>query len=841
VNGNWCTNDTARKEDDGHGIINNVLLPEDITDEEPVNTMSSAAPESTTAALAGAVPKESDKETKTDASNSPVPGAFPETPYAETPGSEPQTFNVAPIPATSGLGNPIKLAPGEPVPDASTLTDNTVDSTVKHDEEPEQEPSALGISPLPATAGAGNPIHLAPGEKVPDASTFTSNTVDSTVNTDASSYEKADALPPLAFTPQAEREAKGGMFGLPPVMGNMIPESSLPMGVDAKVEQDTGVTIQSSAPESTTAQLAGQVSKEPRGVPETVTDSQQEAHVDPEASANPEAVQDKKEVEQELKEKVSEAPAANGDAGLSDTANGDAGLSDTAKAAAATAAAGLTAGAGLFTAAVYSAKEKAAEVTGMTGPSTSTADQVPSIVAESQNTAHAEPEAAASPEVVAEKSVMEKELLSEVPKTNESGEPAPAIGGASTTTAEDVPSIVAESQNEAHVAPEAAASPEAVAEKSAMEQELLSEIPKTNETGLPAPAIAIPAVVSESQKEAHASPEAASSPEVVAEKTAMESELLREVPKTNETGEPAPAVSAATTATAPDATSEAVASEVPDVVADSQHEAHASPEAAANSEAVAEKSAMESELLDKLPRSEEAGEPAPVLTAATTATAPVAATTAIPSGTATESVNEAVAREVPSVVTESQKEAHASPEAATNAEAVSEKRAMETELLQEVKSTNATGEPAPSAAALGSQDAAGLSDDALVDSKPLKSSSEPDALNAPASEPAQPPNAKPIDSSTDVAFNKQAPTTTEQTQPTVTTGVETSKTEATSSAPAAQLAPESPAKNFRKDSDVSPKGTPGSQSIASGADDKKKKRRSFFGKIKDKLSSKDKH
>jgi hypothetical protein len=293
VNGNWCTNDSARKEDDGHGIINNVLLPEDIVDEEPVNTMSSAAPESTTAALAGAVPKESEKEAKTNASNSPVPGAFPETPYAETPGSEPQTFNVAPIPATSDLGNPIKLAPGEPVPEASTLTDNTVDSTVKHDKELEQEPSALGISPLPATAGAGNPIHLAPGEKVPDASTFTSNTVDSTVNTDVSSYDKADALPPLAFTPQAERDANGGMFGIPPVMGNMIPESSLPMGVDAKVEQDTGVTIQSSAPQSTTAQLAGQVPKEPRGVPETVTDSQQEAHVDPEASANPEAVQDK--------------------------------------------------------------------------------------------------------------------------------------------------------------------------------------------------------------------------------------------------------------------------------------------------------------------------------------------------------------------------------------------------------------------------------------------------------------------------------------------------------------------------------------------------------------------
>ncbi|KNG51671.1 carbohydrate-binding module family 48 protein [Stemphylium lycopersici] len=758
VNGNWCTNDSARKEDDGHGIINNVLLPEDIVDEEPVNTMSSAAPQSTTAALAADVPKESDKSQKDDEQ---VPGAFPETPFGETPGGEAQTFNVAPIPATSGLGNPITLAPGEPVPEPSTLTDRTVESTVKHDEEPEQEASTFGVAPIPATAGAGNPIHLAPGEKVPDASTLTSNTVESTARSDPSSYEKSDALPPLAFTPQAERDAKGGMFGIPPVMGNMIPESSLPMGADAKVEQDTGVTIQSSAPTSTTADLAGQVPKEPRGVPETVTDSQQEAHVDPEASANAEAIQEKKEVEQELKETVSEAPATSGDANLSDKA----------EAAVATAAAGATAGAGLFAAAIYSAKEKAAESTGMNGPSTSTADEVPGAVAESQNVAHAEPEAASSPDVVAE--------------------------------------------------------------KSAMEQELLSEVPKTNATGESAPAVAVPAVVSDSQQEAHASPEAASSPEVVAEKKAMESELLSEVPKANEVGEPAPAISAATAATAPAALSETVSNDVPEVVADSQQEAHVSPEAAANSEAVAEKSAVESELLDKLPKSEEAGEPAPVMTAATTATAP---------GATTETVNEAVARDVPEVVAASQQEASVDPAAASNAEAVGEKRAMETELLNDAKSTEAASEPAPVAADIGSKDGAGLSDEALVDSKPLKSSSEP--LNAPESEsePAKPSESKPIDSTTDVAFNKQEPAAVEQSQPAATTGTENAKPEATSSAPSGQLAPESPGKNLRKDSDVSPKGTPGSQSIASGADDKKKnKRRSFFGKIKDKLTSKDKN
>ncbi|EMD86418.1 carbohydrate-binding module family 48 protein [Bipolaris maydis ATCC 48331] len=667
VNGNWCTNETARTEDDGHGIINNVLYPEDIVDEEPVTTLSSVAPESTTAALAGAVPKESDKAATDGAA---LPGTFPETPFAETPAGEAQTFNVSPIPASSTNGNPIKLAPGEPVPDPSTLTNNTVESTVKHDEEPEQEPATFGVAPIPATAGLGNPIHLAPGEPVPDPSTLTSNTVESTVKTDPASYEKADALPPLAFTPQAERDAKGGMFGIPPITGNMIPESSLPMGGDAKTEQDTGVTVQSVAPTSTTVELAGQVPKEPRGVPETVTESQQQAHAEPEASANAEAVQEKKEVEQELKETVPEAPVTSQDPTLGDHA----------QTAVATAAAGATAGAGLFAAAVYTAKDKIAETTGLNGPSTTTADEVPSVVAESQNTAHAEPEAAASPEAVADKSAVEQELLSEVPKTTEAGEPAPAI--------------------------------------------------------------AVPAVV----------------------------------------------------------------------VADSQHEAHASPEAAANSEAVTEKAAVESELLSKLPKAEEAGEPAPVITAATTATAPGANT-------------EAVASEVPTVVAESQKEAHASPEAASNAEAVSEEKAVENELPQEVKPAHANGEPTPSSA--------------TVDSKPVESSTEPQTATE--TETAKPVESRPIDSTTDVAFAPKEATSTEQTQPAAAGASEEAKPDAETSAPSGQLAPEAPAKSPRKDSDVSPKGTPGSQSIVSAADDKKKKRRSFFGKLKDKLVGKDKN
>ncbi|KAJ4299164.1 Cruciform DNA binding protein [Kalmusia sp. IMI 367209] len=590
VDGSWVTNDSAPKEADDSGNFNNVLTPDDIK-EQPVSTLSSAAPESSTAALAGAVPKESLKTP----SSEELPGAFPLTPPVETPGNEPRAFSINPIPATEGLGNPVKLEPGEKVPHPSTLTSNTVESTVKHDKEPEE--ASVSVAPIPATAGAGNPIHLAPGEKVPDPSTLTSNTVSSTAKTDAASYEKSDAQPPqlgpVVFTPETEREAKGGMFSLPPLAGSVIPESSLPKDVDAKTEQDPAVTIQSAAPTSTTAALAGEVPKEPTGVPEAVSESQKEAGFEPEASANPEAVVEKGAVEQELKEKVPEEPATSESSATKQVGE-----------VAAVGAAGVAGAAATFAAATYAAKDKAAETLGLNGQA----------------------------------------------------------------TANDVPEIVAQSQKEAHVSPEAAANPEAVEEKKQVESELLQGVGKDSQATA---ADAVPAVVAESQKEAHASPEAAANPEAVVEKKEVESELLKEVKKVTESGDPAPTVTAATSATAP-----------------------------------------------------------------------------------------------------------------------------------------------------------GLSDEALTDSKPLKSSSEPDALNAPASAPAQPETTQPVVDSRDVSPMSKQPTTTQQTEPTVTTGVQTGTTEA-------KTTPETPKKDTAAPSNT---GTP--ESVASGTADKKKKRRSIFGKLKEKFSSK---
>lgn len=635
-----------------------------------MSTLSSAAPESSTAALAGAVPKENQIQNKHLATpaNEDLPGSFPLTPPAETPSNEPQAFSVSPIPATEGLGNPVKLAPGEPVPEASTLTNNTVESTIKHDKEPESEDATITVAPIPATAGPGNPIQLAPGEKVPEPSTLTSNTISSTVKTDAASYEKSDSQPPQleapVFTPEAEREAQGGMFSLPPLAGSVVPESSLPMGVAAKVEQDTGIHIQSAAPTSTTAALAAEVPKEPR-VPEAVSESQKEAGFEPEASANPEAVEEKKEVEQELKEKVPEEPATstNETSYTQQATDAAATGAETAKHVGEIAAAGAVGAAGAFAAATYAAKDKAAETIGLNGQATQSA-----------------------------------------------------------TAASDVPEVVAESQKEAHVSPEAAANPEAVQEKKEVESELLQSVGKQDETATAADTV--PAVVAESQKEAHVSPEAAANPEAVEEKKQVESELLQDSHKTEA---------------------------------------------------------------------------------------------------------QAPASDVPSVVAESLKEAHASPEAAANPEAVEEKKEVETELLKEVKQATESGEPAPTVTAATSTTAPGLSDEALTDSKPLKSSSEPDALNAselnaPASAPAQPATAQEVVDSRDVSPMSKQPTTNQQTEPVVTTGVESSTT-------AAKSTPEAPKK------DSTPSQT-APESVASGTADKKKKRRSFFGKLKDKFSSK---
>ena len=397
--------------------------------------MSGVTPQSTTAGLAAKVPKEVEQDIRPESAYSDVPGSIPETPFHDA-----SEYNVDPIPATSGIGNPVNLAPGEAVPHPNTLTSNTVSSTVHDDpslkkgaEDPEQ---TFGVAPLPATSGIGNPISLQPGEKVPQPSEFTRNTTTSFVTTDKESYEKSGAAPQLpdVVTPDKDGESLGGMFKMPGVGGIMIPESSLPMGDGAASEVDKGPTIQSAGPQTSTAALAANVPLEPRGVPEIVQASQQEAGISTEASENREAVKEKSAMEKELETKVPEAPAISEstDAAVSEGPSGKG--KDTA-----IAAGGVVAGGAVAAAAASETSDgvpaSVQQSIDEMNKGSAIAPTVPDVVQESIAESHQSPEAAGDKTMVGEKSAMEKELLSEVKRDDDAGEPAPSSSAALTETA----------------------------------------------------------------------------------------------------------------------------------------------------------------------------------------------------------------------------------------------------------------------------------------------------------------------------------------------------------------------------------------------------------------------
>ncbi|EXJ89919.1 hypothetical protein A1O3_02986 [Capronia epimyces CBS 606.96] len=288
VDDKWVIDPEAPQEDDGHGNINNVLYPDRIRPKPAVVpeafTTSSAAPESTTTALAGQVPLEPRKEATevtsgTDDSTltkettkSSLPGAFPETPQHEEPKNETETITVNPIPATSGTGNPISLPAGEQVPPPSEVTSNTVHSTVTTSKEDYEKSGSASLPFVAGVAGLG-----------------------------------AGLAGALGFGASEKKE-------------NLIPESSLPIGPAAGETLDAGPTISSAGPISTTAELAGKVPLEERKpatvvepestVPEVVKESIEEAHAPAEATAFTEAVQEKAEVEKELLKKIPTAEEA---------------------------------------------------------------------------------------------------------------------------------------------------------------------------------------------------------------------------------------------------------------------------------------------------------------------------------------------------------------------------------------------------------------------------------------------------------------------------------------------------------------------------------------------------
>ncbi|EHK26537.1 carbohydrate-binding module family 48 protein [Trichoderma virens Gv29-8] len=322
VDGNWTVNESAPKEADHEGNVNNFITPEDILKSDPAAAfISTVTPQSTTAKMASEQPVEKSEGIATP---SDVPGGFPATPNTE------------------------------------------LDKTVT-------------INPLPAAAGAINPIQLAPGEKVPDVGIESTN---EHVKLDQESYEKSDALPGVVAA------------DLPPITSNLIPESSLP--VTAATED---VHINTVGTDATTVGLAAQVPLEAK-VPEVVKESQEKANVEPEAAAVPEEVEAKAKVEEELKEKVTEAPVTSEDKSAVETGAiaTDAATTDIVQPEPVEETA---------------AKEETPEVS----------PEVPAEVKESIVEAGKSPEAAANTAAVEEKKEVEAELLKEVKPVEAVDEP----------------------------------------------------------------------------------------------------------------------------------------------------------------------------------------------------------------------------------------------------------------------------------------------------------------------------------------------------------------------------------------------------------------------------------
>ncbi|KAI7615764.1 hypothetical protein KC343_g10015 [Hortaea werneckii] len=435
ADGEWKHDPTAKTETDSDGNVNNVLDPSDLETSASTANINSVGPDASTAAMAGQQPLESTKQEA-------PPGAFPETPATETP---------------SAAGGSEQV---------------------------------YGVAPLPATGGAGNPVHLKPGEKVPDASSLTANTTESNVKLDKESYEKADAGAPqipAVLSPTSEREAAGAQpifAGVGPQTTNMVPESSMGMGKDtpAPIEsQDTGPAISSAAPQSTTAALAGQQpirSKEEQGraAPEVVQESQKEANVDPEASDNSRALGEKDEVENELHSKVPEEPSVddknkgNQDSGMSK--GGIAGLAAAGVAGAGAAAAGTA----------YAMNDKVKESTGK-DPVSALPESVQKSISGMNQEASANPSEVPSARPTAQPTASDAAL----PQQVHAGEGVKVPAEADRATTDTVPEQVTASQKEAHVDPEAAANKTAVEEKNEFESELKSKVPESEATGQPAP------------------------------------------------------------------------------------------------------------------------------------------------------------------------------------------------------------------------------------------------------------------------------------------------------------------------------------------------------------------
>ncbi|KAL8732217.1 MAG: hypothetical protein Q9166_002965 [cf. Caloplaca sp. 2 TL-2023] len=336
---------------------------------------------------------------------------------------------------------------------------------------------------------------------------------------------------------------------------------------------------------------------------------------------------------------------------------------------------------------------------------------------------------------------------------------------------------------------------------------------------VPKEATGVPQIVQESQDEAVVGAEAGHNRQAVIEKSDVEKELESKVPEAPATSEGIAGQNTGTNAATGGAShgshalpasiqqsidemnkGSAIAPTVPDVVQESIAQSHVAPEAAGEKTMVGEKRAMESELLDRVPTENAAGEPAPTASAALTGSAPA------PTNKNT----------VTPVAVSSQTPVDTS--ATDNSTSVAA-------FSNETPTPAQTSTEAPAAPASASKGAKSFP---TKSSAPPSATSEPstssNALMTTAAAPAATPATENLARKSSDYSREVSPMTKtdKQSTPMVTTGL--------GSSPAPQTSQSTPSKAA-----ASP------TSATSAATDKKSKRSSgFFGRLKAKFSDKDK-
>ncbi|KAK6070247.1 carbohydrate-binding module family 48 protein [Seiridium cupressi] len=354
VDGNWVTDHTAPKETDESGNENNVLTPERIVTEAPATTaiMNSAAPDSTTAALAAGAPleKKEEKEYKTEG----LPGLFPETPAADLN----KEFSINPLPAAPGAVNPVTLTPGEKIPEhiaaESTSSNVRLDpaSYEKADELPGGVAAFSSAAPTSTTAelAAGAPIetkvpavvkdsqekaHFDPEasavpEEVQEKAALEKELLDRVKEAPSTSEGTAGKGTEKTENTVSAGEAAASVAAAATALGGAALAGAVAatnLAVDkgtvaASSAQESATQAATNLPESVKAQLPesvqnaiGTTAKETTieetapAVPVEVKESFAEAGKSPEAATSASAVEDKAAVETELLKEVKLAPA----------------------------------------------------------------------------------------------------------------------------------------------------------------------------------------------------------------------------------------------------------------------------------------------------------------------------------------------------------------------------------------------------------------------------------------------------------------------------------------------------------------------------------------------------